>query len=65
MNIADITPEIKERILACTNAEEAMSVLQEEGIELADEALDAISGGLQDPVANWLERMIKEMKKFN
>ena len=45
MDIKDITPEQCEKIKACKTSEELVALAKEEGCELTEEQLDAISGG--------------------
>ena len=56
MNFEDLSPELKEKALACKNAEELIALAESEGIELNDEELDGIAGGRggwKCPKANW------------
>ena len=48
MNFEDIPDSIRERALACKSPEELPSLAKEEGYEISDEDLDAMSGG-----GNW------------
>lgn len=45
MRIEDLTPEQKEKAKACTNADELIALIQEEGVELTDEQLEKVAGG--------------------
>ena len=45
MNYEDLAPELIEKAKACTTAEELAALAAEEGIELTEEQLDALSGG--------------------
>ena len=45
MNCNDLSPEMKERALACKTADEIVSLAKEEGVELSEEQLEAIAGG--------------------
>ena len=45
MEFKDLTDEQKERAKAITSKEELVAFAEEEGIELTDEQLDAMSGG--------------------
>ena len=45
MNIEDLSPEILEKAKACKTPEELAALAREEGVELSDEQLEAISGG--------------------
>ena len=47
MDYESISPEIKEKALACTSAEELIALAKSEGIELAEEELDGIAGGTE------------------
>ena len=41
-----LTPEQIEKVKACKNQEELLKFAQEEGIELNDEQLEAVNGGI-------------------
>ena len=45
MNFGDLAPELQEKVKACKTPEEILALAQEEGYELNDESLEAISGG--------------------
>ena len=45
MNFADLAPGQQEKARACTTPEEMLALAKEEGFELSDEDLEAISGG--------------------
>lgn len=45
MNFEDLTPEQKEKAIACKTPEEMLELAKEEGLELSDEQLEAVSGG--------------------
>jgi len=45
MRLADLTPEQMERAKACKTPEEILELAKEEGYELSDEELEAVSGG--------------------
>ena len=45
MNIEDLTPELKEKVLGCKTPEELLALAKEEGYELSDEELQSITGG--------------------
>ena len=46
MRIEDMTPEMIEKIRGCETDEGRRAVLEENGIELDDEQLDGIAGGV-------------------
>ena len=41
----ELTDELKEKLAACADAEEAKAVCAEAGVELTDEVLEQIAGG--------------------
>ena len=45
MNFEDLTTEQKEKAIACKTPEEMLELAKEEGIELFDDQIEAISGG--------------------
>ena len=45
MRFEDLSPELKERALACKTPDELLKLTKEEGIELTDTQLETISGG--------------------
>ena len=45
MNLEDLTPEQREKAKACKSAEDVLALAKEEGYELSDEQLQAVSGG--------------------
>ena len=45
MQLNDLTAEQKAKAMACNTPEEILAVAKEEGFELSDEMLDAVSGG--------------------
>ena len=47
MNLDSITPEQRRKAAACKNGEELLALAKEEGVDLTDEQLDAIAGGLE------------------
>ena len=46
MDISNLTPEQIEKAKACRNSNELFELAREEGIELNDEQLNAVSGGV-------------------
>ena len=53
-----LTDEQKEKIKACKTPEEVVDLIQNEGFELPDDALDLISGGFY-PDAGFKSRMVQ------
>lgn len=45
MNFEDLSPELQEKAKACKTPEEILALAKEEGYELTDEELSAVSGG--------------------
>ncbi len=45
MDFNNVSPELREKALACKTSEELIELAREEGIELTDEQLEAVSGG--------------------
>ena len=45
MRLEDLTPEQKEKVKTCKNADELMAIAKEMGHELTDDELEAMSGG--------------------
>ena len=46
MNFDDLkNPELQEKLKACNTTSELVALAKEEGIEMSDDELDAISGG--------------------
>ena len=45
MDIKDLSPEQLEKAKACKTVEEIVALAKEEGVELTDEQLEAVSGG--------------------
>lgn len=43
--IQGLAPELQERLMACEDTEAAFRLAREEGLELPEEALDAVYGG--------------------
>ena len=53
MNIDELTPEQKEKALACKTPEELLALAKAEGYERSDSELDALAGG--DSMFGWGE----------
>lgn len=45
MNLEDLSTEMREKMLDCETKEQLVELTKDEGIELTDEQIDAISGG--------------------
>ena len=45
VNIDNLSPELKAKAKACKTPEEILALAQEEGYELTDDELKAVSGG--------------------
>ena len=45
MHFENLTPELKEKALACETTDELVELAKSEGVDLSDEELDGISGG--------------------
>lgn len=45
MNLDDLSPELREKAMACETPDELFALAKAEGVSLSDEQLDAISGG--------------------
>ena len=46
MNYHDLTPEQMEKARACKTPEDILALAKEEGYELSEDELEAVSGGL-------------------
>ena len=51
MNLDNLTDDQMVRLNECDTPEELMSQIEKEGIELPDEALDAVAGGINPTAA--------------
>lgn len=50
MKFEDLTPELQEKVVKCKTAEELFELAKAEGVELGDDELEAINGGM---VSGW------------
>jgi len=48
MNYEELTPEQQKKAKACKTPEDVLALAKEEGLELSDEELEAVSGGWDD-----------------
>lgn len=46
MTFEDLSPELREKALLCKTPEDLVQLAKDEGIELSDEQIDAVSGGI-------------------
>ena len=46
VEFADLTEDQKARVKACKTTDELVALAKEEGIEITDEQLEAVSGGM-------------------
>ena len=61
MNIDDLkNPELQEKLKACKTTEELVALAKEEGVELSDEQIEVISGGV-----DWYEWEGSDCRHFN
>ena len=45
MNFEDLSQELQEKVKACKTPEELLALANEQGYELSEEELEAVSGG--------------------
>ena len=45
MKLEDLTPELKQKVLACKTPEDLIALAKEQGYELPYEQLEAVAGG--------------------
>ena len=50
MKFEDLSPELQEKAIACKTPDELFELAKSEGMELGEEELDAINGGM---VSGW------------
>lgn len=46
MDFSNLSDELKEKASKCTSTEELLELARNEGVELSDEQLEAVSGGV-------------------
>ena len=56
MKFEDLSPELQEKAMACETAEDVFELAKAEGIELSEEDLELVSGGIK----GW-EKPLKRM----
>lgn len=57
MSIESLANDRKDDLLACKTPQELMALLQEEGVQLSDEQLEAVAGGVG---GDWsIERLVE------
>ena len=49
MNFEELSPELQEKVKACETPDELLALASDEGYELLEEELDAVSGGKWHP----------------
>ena len=49
-SLDDLTPELREKLAQCKTPEDILALAKTEGIDMTDEQLDFISGGIN---VNW------------
>ena len=49
MNFEELHPELQEKVKACKTPDDLLALASEEGYELTEEELDAVSGGKWHP----------------
>ena len=47
MNLEDLSPELRSKARKCKTPEEILELAREEGYELSEEELNAVSGGVK------------------
>lgn len=45
MKLDDLSPELREKAMKCSTAEELFALAKDEGVELSEEDLEGVSGG--------------------
>ena len=48
LNIEDLSPELKQKVIECKSPEELLRLAEAEGYNLTDEELASVSGGSTD-----------------
>ena len=50
MNFEDLSPELQQKVIVCKTPEELFELAKSEGMELGEDELEAVSGGM---VSGW------------
>ncbi|MBR3181131.1 MAG: Nif11-like leader peptide family natural product precursor [Eggerthellaceae bacterium] len=50
MNFNDLSPELREKAMACKSREEFEALCKEEGFEITDELIEGVAGGVACPI---------------
>ena len=50
MNFNDLSPELREKAMACKTREELEALCKEEGFEITDELIEGVAGGVACPI---------------
>ena len=62
MKLEDLSPEMQEKAEACETAEELAELAQAEGVELSEDDLDAIAGGISKKKVLRPRRFLKKTR---
>lgn len=49
-NFNDLSPELKEKAMACKTREELEALFKEEGFDITDEFIEGVAGGVACPI---------------
>ena len=56
MDLEDLSPELQEKARTCKTAEDVLALAAQEGYELSDEQLAAVTGGMTWDCLNYCRR---------